>query len=144
MHRHPRSPNEWAIMVIAVVFALVNVGLGATLIFGLPSRTSGPSFAQIRELIPIVWWGYGLVVAGTTAVVAQFLQRMWVVAAAHAFAGFMCVYWALAFYMGLDNVNVSATGCWAYLGIGLTHYILAVTAIADQLLAFVRNRRSHV
>lgn len=126
-----RTPTEWAIMLIGCELAVINLGLGAALLFGLPSRTAAVSFTPIKDLAPIHWWGVAFILTGLLAITCQALQRFKVVAAAHAAAGFACLFWAIAFLSGLNNPNVTATGIWAYLGLGLTHWTVAAVASVE-------------
>jgi hypothetical protein len=115
-------------MMVGCELAVVNIGLGLTLLLGLPTRTAAASFDPIKNLAPIHVWGWLFVTTGVVAIAAQLWQRYLAVSTAHAVAGMSCLFWTFAFVTGLNNPAASGTGIWAYLGLGLTHLIVAATA----------------
>lgn len=127
-----RTPSEWAVMVIACVMATISAGLGLSLLISPAARFAAASFDPIREVAPLRVWGAAFLIAGTAAVLGQTVKWFRAVALAHACCGFMALFWSGAFVTGLGNPNASTTGIWAYLGIGLTHWVVVAVALVES------------
>lgn len=127
--KHPRSPAEWALDAIATTLAVINVGLGLTLVLGNEARTAGASFERIRSLMPMPWWGFLLVAAGLVALACQHGQRPRLMFLAHVVAGVTCSLWAVSFLItAWHNILISGTGVWAYAALAACHLCVAATA----------------
>lgn len=118
-------------MVIACIMASIAVGLGLSMLLGTPTRFAAASFDPIRDVASIHLWGSAFLIAGSVAVLGQVARSPRTVALAHSVCGFMALFWSAAFYTGLNNPNASATGIWAYLGIGLTHAVVVAVAVVE-------------
>lgn len=128
-----RSPYEWAIMVIGCELALVNFGLGAMLVWGLPTRTNAASFDTIKDLAPMHLWGWLFMVTAVLGIVGQAFMKYSIVTLAHFMAGTAAMFWVIAFVIGLANPNASGTGIYAYVALSLTHWIIAGTTFVGAL-----------
>lgn len=128
-----RTPYEWAVMLIGCEMAIINTGLGLSLILSNHRRFAAPSFDPIKELMPMHYWGVTFILTGLLAIGGQAFFRYWVITVGHAIAGCICLWWTCAFTLGLSNPVASATGIWAYGGLAATHLTVAGCTLVTAL-----------
>lgn len=130
-YSHRRTTNELALAFIGVVLAVMNLGLGMSLLRAEPPRTSAPSFDVIKDAAPIHWWAWGFMTTGVLALLTQITMRLIPLGVVHAVAGVLCLFWAGAFKLALINPSASVTGPWAYAALGLVHLAVGGACVVE-------------
>lgn len=107
------------------LLSLVNVGLGVVLLLGDPLRTSSPSFASARQLLPIAVWGLLFLVGGIVCACAASIRTHGAVmvaggAGVHAF-------WAVSLAAAAKaDEHAALTGVVVYAWIALCHLVTGI------------------
>lgn len=103
-----------------VLLGILNLGLGAVLILGAPSRTSSPSLAAARDIITIHHWGLLFLLGGVICLYAHHLGRRG--AFAVGIGAGIHFFWAAALYQAATwDERAGLTGIIIYGWAALIH-----------------------
>lgn len=107
------------------LLGILNTGIGTVLIIGSPLRTSSPSLAAARDLMPIHAWGVTFLLGGIICLAAHRLGRRGALAVAVG-AGIHAVWAATLIQAATWDQRAALTGIVVYSWIAFLH---AVTGI---------------
>lgn len=118
-----------------LILGLGDTVIGAALIFGSPTRTSSPAYAQIKALRPVTTWGAVLLTIGLLLLAGLLLHQHTapqvnrrVEAVTGILGAAWCTFWATTLIStALDDVRVGYTGgaLWLFFG-AVPHLALAL------------------
>lgn len=111
------TPRLW-------LFALTDVTLGLVLLVGAPARTSAPSFAVAKQVLPIHTWGALLLAVGLTVIALRLSHQRAVVPL--CLGGAYYLFWLGTFALaGALNPAAALTALPPYAALAWGHYLLA-------------------
>jgi hypothetical protein len=105
-----------------MILALLNLILGTLLLAGDPLRTSSPSFAGPKALMPIALWGLLFLLGGLICASAANIGRLGAVAVAAG--GGIHAFWATCLWMSAAaEPRAALTGIGVYAWVALLHIL---------------------
>lgn len=107
------------------LLALLNVGLGLSLLYGAPERTSSPAFRVAKAVMPIPGWAFLFIAAGVICAIAARHGR-WAAATVGLGAGIHGFWAATLGQSAHQDKHVAFTGVVVYGWLALLHLTTAV------------------
>jgi hypothetical protein len=108
-----------------VLLGLLNLALGLVLIHGAPARTSSPSLAVARDVMPMPAWGLLFLLGGVVCLLAGHLGARG--AALVGVGAGIHTFWAAALAQAaLDDPRAGLTGFVVYGWVALLHITVAI------------------